>query len=106
MAGLPLCGPALVAWDRGHHRMYWAGPGAGAALAALSSQSNFRPYAVIGCPGAPANQVFPAFAFSATKFLKSMSVVITSSIRKNTISLRKESRAIWFSPAIFANSIM
>ncbi len=56
-------------------------------------------------PG-PADQAFSAFTFSSMKFLKSMSMVMTSSIRKNTSSLRRLSRAIWFSPAIFANSIM
>ena len=53
-----------------------------------------------------ADQAFSVFAFSSMKFLNSISAVMTSSIRKKTNSLRRLSRAIWFSPAISANSIM
>ncbi len=34
-------GPALVAWDWGHHWIYWVGPGVGAALAALGYRFAF-----------------------------------------------------------------
>lgn len=53
-----------------------------------------------------ADQAFSVFAFSSMKFLNSISAVMTSSIRKKTNSLRRLSRAIWFSPAISANSMM
>ncbi|NQU62510.1 MAG: aquaporin [Rhodospirillales bacterium] len=34
-------GPALVAWEWGSHWIYWVGPGAGAALAALGYRAVF-----------------------------------------------------------------
>ena len=35
-------GPALIAWEWSHHWIYWAGPIAGGALAALGYQTVFR----------------------------------------------------------------
>ena len=54
--------------------------------------------------GLAADQAFYVFAFSSMKFLNSISVVMTSSIRKNTNSLRRLSQAISLSSAAFANS--
>ena len=34
-------GPALVAWDRGSHWIYWVGPGVGAGLAAVGYRRVF-----------------------------------------------------------------